>query len=135
MKKKWLNVEAIKQSRLGKPCFTWFARCPFMLGSLLFPAMVQAGLPKVKIDGINTDNDDIFAVLKEIVYATAEFAIYIIGIIAVIIPVLIVLKEAREARNQDDGRWGRVLTAFVGGILMIVVVMFMLNYALEIIPT
>ncbi len=103
--------------------------------AILHSAVIQAQLPEIEVDGIDVNDNDIFGTMKAIVYLAAEFAIYIIALIAVVIAVLIIIKEARDAKQNDDGRWGRVITAFVGGVIMIVGVMFLLNYALDIIPT
>lgn len=123
-------LKVVKRKHLKM--FAWFQA---VLLPLIYSAAAGAQqLPKVEVEGVEMNSDKILGTGMAILYAVIEAIIYIVGIVCVVSVVMGIIKEVREAKNNDDGRWGRVLAAFIGGLLTIVVVMWLLNYALDMMP-
>ena len=105
----------------------------FVSAVMLSQPAASAGLPKLTIKGVTTDADDPLGTAMQIVYAIADWVLVLLGLAVVIMVVVVIIGQIREAK-REEGRWGAVLGAVVGGLLTIVLVFFLLNFAREMLP-
>jgi len=103
-----------------------------MVPALLLAGTVQAALPKMpEIEGVTADANPV-AVFQGLFNLIVNLVLIVLAVMVVLVVALQVIREVNEAR-REDGKWGRAFTTAVGGAAVILFVIYLANFAGEII--
>lgn len=98
----------------------------------VFSTGVFAGLPRLTIEGVDTDSGDMFAILQQILQKAGNIVIWAFAIIVLLGGIILIFNEARNAKASDeDGRWLKVGYTILCVIVMDVIIFMMLQKATE----
>ncbi len=125
-------IKSIKRlkSRYDTACLAAFtAITTSSIGSL---ATAQT-LPELEVAGVTDEANPIKGGMALIYYGLYYFLI-IVGIAAVGLAAYLVINEARKPDKGDENRWARVFITVLGGLFIIVVAWWLVDFGINIIP-
>lgn len=123
------NVLSVVKTKITSVCSTLFTKKVALqltvmacVGVLAFTANAQdITMPTVSIDGIDADSSG-DTILITIIKFVARIGIWAAMVIAGFVGLKRILGSWNEQKQNDQGRWGAVISDSIGSIIMVILV-------------